>query len=66
METCMLDRILSAAVKADNGPELKKISELLQGISVMLEDILSALNRMDSGMSTGPEYPEKHFKELSL
>ena len=66
---CMLDRILSAAENADNGRELKAISEQLYGISSKLDAILSALDVRNSDISGRPEYPEwfhnKYFMEVN-
>ena len=63
---CMLDRILSAAINADNGRELKAISEQLYGISSKLDAILSALDVRNSDISGRPEYPEWFTEKYCL
>lgn len=63
---CMLDRILSAAENADNGCELKAISEQLHDISNKLDAILSALDIGNSDISVRPEYPEWFSKKYCI
>ena len=63
---CMLDRILSAAENADNGSELKAISEQLQGISDKLDAILSALPVRNLDIPERHEYPEWFYKKYCM